>query len=268
MRSHHRLQGLRLSRPHSHRAEPRRRLPHRSRVRGVPQAEARRRRPRHPTVERRAVCCADPRPDRFRRRRIRHRPVRHGGRVLRDFQRRHGRRHHGHRQPQSSRLQRHEVRARAVAPHQRRHRTERHPTHSPRRMCIRAQRSLGAGTRSTCAASTSSTCCSYLDWPKLKKLKIVVNAGNGGAGLVIDQLEPHLPFEFVKINHTPDGTFPNGLPNPMLERPASRPSRRFASIGLTAASRGTATSTAASCSTRAARSSRATTSSACSLRCS
>jgi phosphomannomutase len=58
---------------------------------------------------------------------------------------------------------------------------------------------------------------SYLDRSVLKKLKIVVNAGNGGAGLVVDQLEPHLPFEFIKINHAPDGTFPNGIPNPMLE---------------------------------------------------
>jgi phosphomannomutase/phosphomannomutase/phosphoglucomutase len=58
---------------------------------------------------------------------------------------------------------------------------------------------------------------SYLDLPKLKPLKIVVNAGNGGAGLVVDQLEPHLPFEFIKINHQPDGSFPNGVPNPMLE---------------------------------------------------
>lgn len=58
---------------------------------------------------------------------------------------------------------------------------------------------------------------SYLDRPKLAKLKIVVNAGNGGAGAIIDQLQPHLPFEFVKINHRPDGTFPNGVPNPMLE---------------------------------------------------
>lgn len=58
---------------------------------------------------------------------------------------------------------------------------------------------------------------SYLDRTKLKKLKIVVNAGNGGAGLVVDQLQPHLPFEFIKLNHAPDGHFPNGVPNPMLE---------------------------------------------------
>jgi phosphomannomutase/phosphomannomutase/phosphoglucomutase len=59
---------------------------------------------------------------------------------------------------------------------------------------------------------------SYVDRAKLKKLRIVCNAGNGGAGLVVDRLEPHLPFEFVKLFHQPDGTFPNGVPNPMLEQ--------------------------------------------------
>jgi phosphomannomutase len=58
---------------------------------------------------------------------------------------------------------------------------------------------------------------SYVDVEKLKPLKIVVNAGNGGAGLIIDQLEPHLPFQFIKVHHEPDGHFPNGIPNPMLE---------------------------------------------------
>jgi phosphomannomutase len=58
---------------------------------------------------------------------------------------------------------------------------------------------------------------SYVDVTKLKPLKIVVNAGNGGAGLIIDALERHLPFEFIKIHHQPDGHFPNGIPNPMLE---------------------------------------------------
>jgi phosphomannomutase/phosphomannomutase/phosphoglucomutase len=57
----------------------------------------------------------------------------------------------------------------------------------------------------------------YVAADKLKPLRIVVNAGNGGAGLIIDQLEPHLPFEFIKINHRPDGSFPHGVPNPMLE---------------------------------------------------
>ena len=57
---------------------------------------------------------------------------------------------------------------------------------------------------------------SYVDVSALKPLKIVVNAGNGGAGLVIDQLRAHLPFEFICINHQPDGSFPNGIPNPLL----------------------------------------------------
>ncbi len=58
---------------------------------------------------------------------------------------------------------------------------------------------------------------SYVQPARLKPLKVVVNAGNGGAGLVVDQLEPFLPFNFVKINHDPDGTFPHGVPNPMIE---------------------------------------------------
>jgi phosphomannomutase len=76
----------------------------------------------------------------------------------------------------------------------------------------------------------------YVTADKLKALKVVVNAGNGGAGLIIDQLEPHLPFEFTKINHTPDGSFPHGVPNPML--PENRAStieairRSKADVGL------------------------------------
>ncbi len=62
---------------------------------------------------------------------------------------------------------------------------------------------------------------SYVDLANLKALKIVVNAGNGGAGAVIDKLEPHLPFEFIKVHHEADGTFPNGVPNPLL--PENRP---------------------------------------------
>jgi phosphomannomutase len=58
---------------------------------------------------------------------------------------------------------------------------------------------------------------SYVKRAKLRRLKVVVNAGNGGAGLVVDQLEPHLPFEFVKVHHNPDSSFPNGVPNPMIE---------------------------------------------------
>ncbi len=58
---------------------------------------------------------------------------------------------------------------------------------------------------------------SYVDLTALKPLKVVCNAGNGGAGHVIDLLEPHLPFKFIKVHHEPDGNFPNGVPTPLLE---------------------------------------------------
>ena len=56
----------------------------------------------------------------------------------------------------------------------------------------------------------------YVDTGLLKPLKLVVNPGNGGAGIALDGLRDKLPFEFVDINYPPDGTFPNGIPNPML----------------------------------------------------
>ena len=44
----------------------------------------------------------------------------------------------------------------------------------------------------------------------------MVNAGNGCAGPVLDRLERYLPFQFIKIFHEPDASFPNGIPNPLL----------------------------------------------------
>lgn len=58
---------------------------------------------------------------------------------------------------------------------------------------------------------------SFVDVDALEPLKLVANPGNGGAGIIVDLLEPHVPFSFVKLQHEPDGTFPNGVPNPMLE---------------------------------------------------
>ena len=56
----------------------------------------------------------------------------------------------------------------------------------------------------------------YVHRDTLKPLRIVTNAGNGGAGAIIDLLAPHLPFEFIRLQHEPDGHFPNGIPNPLL----------------------------------------------------
>ena len=57
---------------------------------------------------------------------------------------------------------------------------------------------------------------SYVDVAKLKPLKVVVNAGNGAAGAILDAMEKYLPFELIKVHHQSDGSFPNGVPNPLL----------------------------------------------------
>jgi len=55
-----------------------------------------------------------------------------------------------------------------------------------------------------------------VDAARLRPLRIVVDAGNGCAGPVVDRLAPGLPFEFIRLRHRPDGTFPHGVPNPLL----------------------------------------------------
>ena len=61
----------------------------------------------------------------------------------------------------------------------------------------------------------------YIDPAKISPMKLVMNAGNGAAGHVVDAIEDkfkhlNVPIEFIKINNEADGTFPNGIPNPIL----------------------------------------------------
>ncbi len=58
---------------------------------------------------------------------------------------------------------------------------------------------------------------SYVDVKNLKPLKVVINTGNGSAGPIINELEKFLPFEIVKVHNNPNGYFPNGVPNPLLQ---------------------------------------------------
>ena len=63
--------------------------------------------------------------------------------------------------------------------------------------------------------------CDYVDLSAIKPIKLVMNAGNGAAGPVVDAIEARfkslqLPIEIIKIHNTPDGSFPNGIPNPLL----------------------------------------------------
>ncbi|WP_387463044.1 phosphomannomutase CpsG [Photorhabdus sp. RM323S] len=62
---------------------------------------------------------------------------------------------------------------------------------------------------------------SYITLRNIKPMRLVVNSGNGAAGHVIDEIEKRfrefsIPVEFIKIQHIPDGNFPNGIPNPLL----------------------------------------------------
>ncbi len=56
----------------------------------------------------------------------------------------------------------------------------------------------------------------FYDPKKIKPFKVVVNAGNGCAGLALDAIEPRLPIKMIKLFNEPDSRFPNGVPNPLL----------------------------------------------------
>lgn len=84
----------------------------------------------------------------------------------------------------------------------------------------------GTLTRQSCQDAYIEHLLTYIDAPALKPLTLVVNAGNGAAGHVIDALERrfqelNVPVRFIKVHHNPDGTFPNCIPNPIL--PENRP---------------------------------------------
>jgi phosphomannomutase len=66
-----------------------------------------------------------------------------------------------------------------------------------------------------------ATVLGFVDVSELRPLTVLVNAGNGAAGPTFDALAEGLaalnsPLRFVRINHEPDGSFPNGIPNPLL----------------------------------------------------
>lgn len=57
----------------------------------------------------------------------------------------------------------------------------------------------------------------FFDVKKIKPLKVVANAGNGCVGPILEKMESSLPIEMIKVFFEPDSSFPNGVPNPMIE---------------------------------------------------
>ncbi len=90
-----------------------------------------------------------------------------------------------------------------------------------------------SGTRAAYAARILS----FVDRDALRPLTLLVNAGNGAAGPTFDVIATGLagtPLRFVRMHHTPDGRFPNGVPNPQLaeNQPATGAAVRAAGADL------------------------------------
>ncbi len=208
-------------------------------------------------------------PDRCRRRRARHRPVRHRAGVLRHvhlaldggimvtashnppeyngmkFVREEARAHQRRQRPAGDRS----ARSRAATSRAARPRRARPSTRVDMHGRVHRAPADATWTRARC-----------------KPLKIACNPGNGCAGPVLERLAPRLPFSFVKVHARARRHFPQRRAQPDAAGEPRGHVGAGAGAAPTSASPGTATSTAASSSTRRASSSKATTSSACSPR--
>jgi phosphomannomutase len=56
---------------------------------------------------------------------------------------------------------------------------------------------------------------SYIDVDKIRPLKVVVDASNGMAGMIMPRVFQHLPAQLVPLFFELDGTFPNHSPSPI-----------------------------------------------------
>ena len=84
-----------------------------------------------------------------------------------------------------------------------------------------ADRPIGARRAVDTRTAYVERVLSFVDLAALRPLTILVNAGNGMAGPSFDAIADalamlHAPLRFITMNHQPDGSFPNGIPNPLL----------------------------------------------------
>jgi phosphomannomutase len=77
----------------------------------------------------------------------------------------------------------------------------------------------GTGTieEKDCYADFVQHLLQFVSSGELKPLRLLLNPGNGAAGIALEALLPNLPFEVERMYFEPDGNFPNGVPNPILE---------------------------------------------------
>ncbi len=95
---------------------------------------------------------------------------------------------------------------------------------------------VGTVTRQDVRQAYAAKVVSFVDPQKLAPLKILVNAGNGTAGPAFDEIARQLadagaPLEFVRLDHTPDSSFPHGIPNPLLPENQPRSARAVIESG-------------------------------------
>ncbi len=71
---------------------------------------------------------------------------------------------------------------------------------------------------------------------ELEPLHFLANPGNGCAGPYLDMIDERVPLRFTTIDHEPDGTFPQGVPNPLekenRKRTADAVSEAGAAVGV------------------------------------
>ena len=86
-------------------------------------------------------------------------------------------------------------------------------------------RRRGYTRRQSFRAEYAAHLLGYLDGADLAPMTVVVNAGNGCAWPAVQELLPHLPCRLIPLHPEPDGSFPNGVPNPLLPENREETSR-------------------------------------------
>jgi len=82
--------------------------------------------------------------------------------------------------------------------------------------------SQGSNRKSDVTADFVDKVLSFVDPDSLAPLNVVANSGNGCAGPILDLIAERLPLRFTCVDHEPDGSFPHGVPNPLLPERRSR----------------------------------------------